>query len=190
MTRLRSAAAALGAVTVAACTAAQPGETGTAGSPASLPAGSSATVVRVVDGDTVHVRGDQLGEVTVRVLGIDTPETVKPGSSVACGGPEASAHAHQVLDGTSVTVVPDPSQDQFDRYGRTLAYLELPDGSDYSVATVAAGYARTDISDRHPVAKADELAAAQTQAQQAHTGIWGRPCNGSTDSTPTTGVPR
>src|SRR5436309_1882099 len=82
-----------------------------AGTSAVDPPGSvSATVVKVVDGDTVHVTTPSGPEV-VRVLGIDTPETVKPNSPVACGGPEATRFARGVLLGKQVTLIADPSQD-------------------------------------------------------------------------------
>lgn len=145
---------------------------------------ATARVVRVVDGDTVHVQPTHGAEITVRLLGIDTPETVKPGFTVGCGGPAASAHAHTVLDGATVTVTTDPTQDTTDSYGRTLAYLTLPDGTDYSITTVQAGYARAYTYHHHPVAKAAAIAAAQHTAQATHTGIWGPPCDGHTDSTP------
>lgn len=90
-----------------------------------------------------------------------------------------------MLDGATVTVVTDPSQDQVDQYGRTLAYLELGDGTDYSVATVQMAYARAYTSDHHPMAKVDATAVAQAQAQAAHAGIWGPPCHGATASIPT-----
>src|SRR5205085_9369452 len=81
------------------------------------------TIARVVDGDTVHVTlvgSDQ----AVRLIGINTPETVKPRTPVMCGGPEASASMHQLAPvGASVRVVTDPGPGKWDRYGRLLAYL-------------------------------------------------------------------
>lgn len=132
---------------------------------------AAARVVRVVDGDTIHVQPAHGPQLTIRLLGIDTPETVKPGYTIGCGGPAASAHAHTVLDGTTVTVTTDPTQDTLDRYGRTLAYLTLPNGTDYSTTTVRLGYARTYTYDHHPVAKAGVLATAQRAAQAVYAGI-------------------
>jgi micrococcal nuclease len=74
-------------------------------------------VVRVVDGDTVVIAPDT----TVRLIGIDTPETVDPRKPVQCFGREASAYAHLLLDGRSVSLEYDPTQGRLDRYGRTLA---------------------------------------------------------------------
>src|SRR3712207_6257579 len=86
------------------------------------------TVQKGVDGDTVDLSDGR----RVRVLGIDTPETVDPDKPVECWGPEATAFAEATLLGKAVTVTGDPTQDAVDGYGRTLAYLTLPTGEDYS----------------------------------------------------------
>jgi endonuclease YncB( thermonuclease family) len=88
----------------------------------------TALVLRVVDGDTVDIRDDVRGRHRVRLLGIDTPETKKPGYTVGCWGPEASEFAKSTLLGQRVAFVTDPSQGIYDRYGRTLAYLDKADG--------------------------------------------------------------
>jgi micrococcal nuclease len=69
------------------------------------------TIDYVVDGDTVRIvsRGFQT---TIRLIGIDTPETKRPGYPVQCGGPAASAETTRLLPvGLAVRVVSDPSQD-------------------------------------------------------------------------------
>src|SRR6478609_637892 len=80
------------------------------------------TVSRVVDGDTVIV---QAGSRTldVRLLGIDTPETVDPRKPVGCYGPEASAFTKHLVTGRAVTLRYD--RELHDRYGRFLAYVWL-----------------------------------------------------------------
>src|SRR4051794_32758078 len=89
---------------------------------------TGARVAQVVDGDTVRVRVGAREE-SVRLLGIDTPETHKPGTPIECGGPQASAYLTKLAPpGTKVTLESDPSQDEVDRYGRTLAYVRLPGG--------------------------------------------------------------
>ena len=66
------------------------------------------------------VRLDDIrGRLRIRLLGIDSPETKKPGYSVGCWGPEASEFAKSTLLGQRVAVVTDPSQGMYDRYGRT-----------------------------------------------------------------------
>jgi micrococcal nuclease len=81
----------------------------------------ASTVVRVGDGDTVDVQVAEGRIERVRLIRIDTPEVVDPRKPIQCFGQEASAHAHQLLDGQSVTVELDSSQAERDRYGRLLA---------------------------------------------------------------------
>lgn len=136
-----------------------------------LQAGPSAAVVsRVVDGDTVKLNtGD-----TVRVLGIDTPETVEPHHPVDCWGPQASAFAHATLDGKTVRVVDDPTQDAHDRYGRRLSYLILPGEVNYSVLAAEQGMAHAYAYRRNRPPRAyREIAAAEQRAQAAGKGLWG-----------------
>lgn len=83
---------------------------------------TTAVVLKAVDGDTVDVRDDVRGRLRVRLLGIDTPETKKPGYSVGCGGPEATQFAQETLVGQRVSIISDPSQDTHDRYGRTYLH--------------------------------------------------------------------
>jgi micrococcal nuclease len=70
----------------------------------------------------------------------------------------------------------------YDRYGRTLAYLDKADGWDYSVE--AARAAHSYIYHGHPSARADEIAAAEQEAKAAGRGLWGPPCFGQTPSVP------
>lgn len=83
---------------------------------------TTATVLRVVDGDTVDVVDDSRGRLRIRVIGVDSPEVHKPGYSVGCWGPQASAFARDTLTGQRVAIVTDPSQDTHDRYGRTYLH--------------------------------------------------------------------
>jgi micrococcal nuclease len=125
-------------------------------------------VTSVADGDTVGLSDGR----KIRILGIDTPETVKPGAPVDCYGPQASAFARDTLLHNVVTVVNDPTQDTTDRYGRTLAYLVLPDGRNYSILAAEAGVARSYVYS-NPVQKHPDIVAAEHRAQQAHRGLWG-----------------
>ena len=104
------------------------------------PPGRLHRVLRVIDGDTVEVayRGSA---VSVRVIGIDTPETVHPSEPVECGGPQASAMATRLLTGKQVRLVFDPSQGRTDYYGRTLAYVQAPGVGDFGLAMIRAGRA-------------------------------------------------
>ena len=84
----------------------------------------SARVTRVVDGDTIDVELAGGSEDTVRYIGIDTPETVKPGTPVQCGGPRAHELNERLVGGRAVTLRFDA--ERRDVYGRLLAYVYLP----------------------------------------------------------------
>jgi micrococcal nuclease len=143
-----------------------------------------ATVTRVVDGDTIHASSRGF-DTTVRLLGIDTPETKRPETVVQCGGPAASRRAERLLPpGQPVTLVTDPTQATRDRFGRLLAYVYLPGrrGPTGSVnyALVAGGFARVFIFHGVPFRNAGPFLRAQAAARRARLGIWGPPCNGNT----------
>ena len=153
------------------------------------PIETTAVVLKVVDGDTIDIRDDNRGRLRIRVLGIDTPETKKPGYTIGCWGPQATQFAQDTLLGQRVAFVLDPTQDRTDHYGRTLAYLVKGDGWNYSVEAARAGTAKAYIYDNNPVQKYAEIAAAEQDAMAAGRGLWGPPCHGDTESTPI-GAPR
>jgi micrococcal nuclease len=136
------------------------------------PPPASGTVSRVVDGDTVIVRAGSR-TLDVRLLGIDTPETVDPHRPVGCYGPEASAYTKHLLTGAHVRLVYD--RELHDRYDRWLAYvyLERPGRSDVFVNArlVAEGYART-LSIPPNTAHASELSALERRAALRGAGLW------------------
>lgn len=86
------------------------------------PVSATALVLKVVDGDTIDIHDDNRGRLRVRILGIDTPETKKPGSPVECWGPQATEFARSTMVGQRVALVTDPTQDRTDRYGRTYLH--------------------------------------------------------------------
>jgi micrococcal nuclease len=133
--------------------------------------GLPATVVHVVDGDTVDLRVAGEPE-RVRLLGIDTPETVEPGHPVECYGPEASARTKALLpEGTRVVVQRDI--EARDRYGRLLVYLwRRGDGLFVNGALVDEGYADTLHIEPNGAHRAD-LAARRAAARAAGRGRWG-----------------
>ena len=144
---------------------------------AGSPDGDTETITKVVDGDTFAT--DQSG--TIRIIGVDTPETVKPGEPVQCYGPQASAYAKKTLrKGLTVTLVaeqrngaPDGRQSaQTDRYGRRLAYVYLTDGTFWNLDLVAKGYAKARYfspNDDHR----REFERAEAKARKAGKGLWG-----------------
>jgi micrococcal nuclease len=122
---------------VAARTALRPGGSGSAGG------AFAASVVRVVDGDTIVARLAGGRVERVRLIGMDTPESVKPGVPVQCYALRASAATKHLLTGRRVRLVED--REPRDRYGRLLAYVyRQPDGLFVNTELVRRGFARPD----------------------------------------------
>jgi micrococcal nuclease len=138
------------------------------------PHGSAdAVVTRVVDGDTIGVRLGGRRD-TVRYIGVDTPETVKPGAPVQCFGPAASAYNHRLVDGQRVTLRLDA--EARDRYGRLLAYVyRRRDGLFVNAELVRGGFART-LEIPPNTHHAGELRRLQRTARTAARGLW-RTCD-------------
>jgi len=131
---------------------------------------AAAQVVRVVDGDTIRAR--VAGRVErVRLIGIDTPEVVKPNTPVQCFGREASARTKALLPaGSSVHLVTDV--ETRDRYRRLLAYVYRDvDGTFVNLLLVEEGYA---VPYTYPpnVAHAEDFVAAGGRAREARRGLW------------------
>jgi micrococcal nuclease len=126
-----------------------------------------ATVTRVIDGDTIEVSiNDRPDE--VRYIGIDTPETVKPGTPVECFGPQASALNHRLVEHRRVRLVFD--RERRDVYGRLLAYVYV--GTDFvNARLVRLGYART-LTIPPNVAHAGLFHRLARSAGRAGRGLW------------------
>ena len=130
------------------------------------PAAAGAQVVeRVVDGDTIIVRG--VGR--VRLIGVDTPETVDPRRPVERFGKEASAFTKRLLEGRRVRLEYD--QQRTDRYGRTLAYVYLPDGTFANAEIIRRGYGHAYT--RFPFRLRDRFRRIEREARSAGVGLWG-----------------
>lgn len=129
----------------------------------------SVSVVHVVDGDTIVVAGPTGGRETVRVLGINTPETVDPRRGVQCFGPEASAYTKARLTGRTVQLHTDT--ETRDRYGRLLARVML-DGESYALELLRLGLARYYVIPPND-GDARSLLRAETEARSARRGVWG-----------------
>ena len=132
--------------------------------------GQGVTVVSVVDGDTVTLRVGEAEE-TARLLGIDTPESVKPDSPVECFGPEAAASLKRLLPaGSRVRLERDV--EPRDRYGRLLVHLYRgSDGRHVNLAQVELGFAEP-LTIEPNRAHAAELAAAAERARTTGKGLW------------------
>ena len=136
---------------------------------AALEPGLTATVVRVVDGDTIQVRvGDQTEK--VRYIGIDAPETRHPTRGEEPGGREATAVNRHLVDGRTVRLELDVRHR--DRYGRLLAYVHV-DGIMVNAELVRLGYAHA-VSVPPNVRHQHALRALERQARDAGRGLWSR----------------
>jgi micrococcal nuclease len=129
-----------------------------------------AVVDRVVDGDTIIARLAGGRTERVRLIGMDTPESVKPGTPVQCYALKASAYTKHLLTGRRVRLVGEV--DERDRYGRLLAYVyREPDGLFVNEQLVRAGLARP-----YPfppnVRFENQIATLATQAREAGRGLW------------------
>jgi micrococcal nuclease len=133
------------------------------------PAVVSATVVHVVDGDTIVAALRDGRTETVRILGADTPETVDPRKPVQCFGPEASAYSKAHLSGRSVRLEFDV--ERRDRYDRLLAYV-LVDGDRYEDDLLRRGLARLLVIPPNG-SHARTMLAEELAARQARRGLWG-----------------
>lgn len=130
-----------------------------------------ATVVRIVDGDTLVIR-QQNEHMTVRLIGVDTPETKHPTKGIECFGPEASQTLAMLAPvGSRVTLTYD--QNRYDRYGRVLAYVATLDGVQINERLLIEGAARP-LAIRPNVSRASRYDALAHEAQNAGRGLWSK----------------
>jgi micrococcal nuclease len=167
------ALAALVAVLLAGCRPERAPQLATSSSeratwPAAPPDAVAAKVERVVDGDTfvAAVRGRRE---RIRLIGVDTPETVDPDRPVQRYGKEASNFAKHVLNGLTVRLAGDVQPR--DRYGRLLAYVWLPDGTFWNALLAAEGYAQL-ITIPPDVTYAGLFRRLVEEARSANRGLW------------------
>jgi endonuclease YncB( thermonuclease family) len=149
-----------------------------------------ARITSVTDGDTLRVRAFRAKRKNyrVRLIGIDTPESVKPGTPVECGGKEATdamvrlafasgsdTDGDGLLDegvgrGRRVVLVTDPTQDRFDYYGRLLAYVTRS-GTDFGARQLRAGWAEVYVFEKR-FRRYARYKRAEDSAQAAKRGVW------------------
>jgi endonuclease YncB( thermonuclease family) len=133
-----------------------------------------ARVVSVTDGDTIKVRLQGGGRRDVRLIGIDTPEVY---GGEECGGPEASRSLKRKLrPGTRVVLISDRSQDNRDRYGRLLRYVEKRK-KDINKLQIRRGWAHVYVYGGNPFKRVKKYRGAQRVAKQRDLGAWGE-CGG------------
>jgi micrococcal nuclease len=126
-------------------------------------------VVEAIDGDTIVVAFGDGHTDTVRILGVDTPETHHPTKPVGCFGPEAADYTARRLTGRVVTLEGDV--EARDRYGRRLSYVVLSNGERFDDELLRRGYARLLVIDPNR-AHARELLAAELDARRHDRGLW------------------
>lgn len=132
-------------------------------------------VIEIVDGDTLKVVIDGTVE-TIRLIGIDTPETVHPSKPVECFGREASRKLEELVQGKIVHLEADPSQDATDRYGRLLRYVYLTDNTFVNLQMVRDGYAY-EYTYKTPYRYQNEFKTAEANAREQSLGLWGPECD-------------
>lgn len=123
-----------------------------------------------VDGDTVAVQMNGTVE-TIRLIGVDTPETHKPHTPVQCYGPAAAAYTKNRVGTSRIRLVSDSLSTNRDRYNRLLRYIYLPDGTLLNEKLIAEGYGF--YYPYFPFTKAAQFEGAEKQAMAAHKGLWG-----------------
>lgn len=122
------------------------------------------TVARVVDGDTLVLDGNE----RVRLIGVDTPESVDPRRPVEYFGKEAAAFLRQVAEGRRVRL--EFGDEARDRYGRTLAFVYLEEGTFLNAEIIRQGYGHAYT--RHPFRYAGEFRALEREARENQRGLW------------------
>jgi len=134
--------------------------------------GMEARVKRVVDGDTLLLENGE----RVRLIAVDTPESVHPKKPVEYFGKEASAFTKKMLEGEKVLLVYDQNSaatKHRDRYGRLLAYVYRErDNLDFNAELVKQGYAQ--VYTRFPTERGKEFLKYQREARKNKRGLWGK----------------
>ncbi len=126
-------------------------------------------VASVSDGDTIKVRIAGKAE-TVRLIGIDTPETKDPRKPVQCFGKAASSEMQKLVAHKTVRLEADPTNANRDKYQRLLRYVYLPDGTLVNAYMIQNGYAFAYVL--FPFTKMEEFRGYEKQARDANRGLW------------------
>jgi micrococcal nuclease len=133
------------------------------------------TVVKVIDGDTIDIVSKDkkdLNKIRVRLLGVNTPESVDPDRPVECFGKEASNYVTDILRSSTVTLVLDPNKPEKDQYGRVLAYIRLPSGELLNQRIIEDGYGYEYTYHKERYQYQTEFKVAEARAKAAKLGLW------------------
>jgi micrococcal nuclease len=133
---------------------------------------------RAVDGDTIEIAFSATDKYKVRLIGINSPESVDPRKEVECFGKEASDHLKTLLNVPYVRLSTDSSQASEDKYGRWLRYVYLEDGTDINLQMIKDGYAH-EYTYGTPYINQKAYRAAEAEAKIKKVGLWSPDtCNG------------
>lgn len=137
-------------------------------------------VAKVIDGDTIEV--ERYGKIEkVRLIGIDTPETVDPRKTVQCFGKEASDNSKALMQGKSVRLEFDPLVGERDKYQRLLAYVWLDDDQFVNQLLVSEGFAHEYTYRSQAYKYQSQFKQAESTARENGIGLWAtNTCNGIT----------
>jgi endonuclease YncB( thermonuclease family) len=129
------------------------------------------TIVKVVDGDTldIDIADVNHNHTRIRLWGVDSPETQSPYSSVMYFGPEAAEFAEKSALGKQVRIYLEEHRTR-GKYGRLLAYVQLPDGSFLNEVLLAEGFAYADLRFRHSLYQ--KYKQLQSSARRQQKGLW------------------
>jgi micrococcal nuclease len=135
-----------------------------------IKSGEVYTVNRVIDGDTIEIKRF-FKTATIRMLGIDTPETVDPRKPVQCFGLEAKNKTKILLENKKVILEFSPNREVRDKYNRYLAYVFLEDDTNINEYLIKNGYAK-EYTFGKPYSKQSDFRALENEAKQRGIGIW------------------
>lgn len=127
-------------------------------------------VIRVVDGDTIEVDIEGKNE-RIRLIGIDTPETVDPRKSVQCFGIEAFNKVKELLSNKKVILESDLTQGERDKYNRLLRYVFLNSGINFNRLMISEGFAH-EYTYAIPYKYQEEFKQAEKEARENKKGLW------------------
>jgi micrococcal nuclease len=140
---------------------------------AEIPPDGMYHVMKVIDGDTIDV--SPTGKVAdierIRLIGINTPETVDPRKAVQCFGYEASDETKKMLTDKNIFLRSDPTQTDRDKYGRLLRYVFIDETTNYNQFLVQEGFAH-EYTYKYPYQYQSEFKKAQAYAQENKKGLW------------------
>jgi micrococcal nuclease len=132
-------------------------------------------VIKVIDGDTIEVYENKKIE-RVRMIGLNTPETVDPRKPVECFGVEASTKLKDLLSNQIVRLESDETQTNLDKYGRQLRYVYL-NNENINQKMIEEGYG-FEYTYKTPYKYQKEFKESQKRAQQKSSGLWNKSnCN-------------